>query len=142
VKCVACKTDQPRTEFGPSAEQWPSHRECKTCTRTRVQVRRHGLTADQKRDIAIAQGGCAICGHGDPGPKGWVLDHDRQCCQGDKSCPSCRRGVLCHYCNSMLGYAFDRAATLEAALHYLLPDPTCKWHAPIPCSIQLCGRDA
>lgn len=51
-----------------------------------VQIRRHGLTADDKARIAGEQDGCALCGRTEPGRKGWVVDHDRACCNRDRSC--------------------------------------------------------
>ena len=43
----------------------------------------------------------------------------------------------------MLGYAFDRAATLRAAIDYLeqrdATDP-CKWHMPVACAPGICGQ--
>jgi hypothetical protein len=145
VLCSRCKIDQPRELFGPSAELWPDRRQCKPCERhLRDQRPRHGLTQDQRADIAARQGGCAICGHAEPGGKGWVVDHDRLgCCNRDKSCPKCRRGVICQWCNSVLGYAFDRTETLQAAIEYLArhASRTCEWHMPVACAPDLCGRE-
>lgn len=140
--CSRCKADQPRDQFGPSAENWPERRVCRPCSRRVAQKRRHGLYPEQKTAIADHQGGCAICGHPEPGAKGWVLDHDRSCCDSDASCPKCRRGVLCQWCNSMLGYAFDRPETLQAAIEYLNArsnaERICDWHAPLACADGLC----
>ena len=84
-----------------------------------MQRRRHGLTAAEKAAVADRQGGCLICRRTEPGAKGWVVDHDRSCCSSDKSCEKCRRGVVCQWCNSMLGYAFDSPETLRAAATYI-----------------------
>ncbi len=133
--CSRCHLDMDRDQFGPSAEMWPDRRVCHPCSRQVSQRKRHGLTQAERIQIAEAQGGCAICGHAEPGKKGWVVDHDRACCPGDKSCPKCRRGVVCQWCNSVLGYAFDRVETLTAAIAYLQAhesrsDP-CSWHMPV-----------
>lgn len=98
------------------------------------------MTVQQKQQIADHQGGCAICGHHDPGTRGWVVDHDHMCCDSEKSCPKCRRGVLCGYCNQMLGSAFDRVQTLTAAVAYLEKHAvgTCDWHMPLACATGLC----
>lgn len=92
---------------------------CKVCLNEAVQVRKHGLTSLEKELIAAAQNGCAICGRTDPGGKGWVLDHDRACCPGDASCESCRRGVLCIWCNNALGYSHDDPSVLRSMADYL-----------------------
>lgn len=140
--CSRCKLDQPREMFGPSADQWPSHRTCAPCSRRQSQRRRHGLTQAERAEIAKHQGGCAICGHAEPGGKGWVVDHDRSCCPGDTSCPKCRRGVVCQWCNSVLGYAFDRVETLRRAIAYIEAHESgsnpCSWHMPVACAPGIC----
>lgn len=140
--CSKCEFDQPRDQFGPSAELWPDHRQCHKCSRDSSMRRKHGITAEQKLDIAAAQGGCRICGHPEPSARGWVVDHDRSCCPTDKSCPKCRRGVICQYCNTVLGAAFDRPAILRAAAEYLEIVRGCSWHYPVACAPSICGNDA
>src|SRR4051794_16577280 len=92
---------------------------CKACERERLQMRKHGMTSLEKENMAHAQDGCAICGRRDPGAKGWVVDHDHACCHGDASCPDCRRGVLCIWCNNALGYAGDDPAVLRRMADYI-----------------------
>jgi hypothetical protein len=41
----------------------------------------------------------------------WNIDHDHQTGKV--------RGLLCGFCNSLLGYAKDDPATLESAIRYL-----------------------
>jgi hypothetical protein len=65
-------------------------------------------------------GACAICYTEDPGPKGWTVDHDHNCCSGVKTCGNCIRGVLCHNCNVGLGHFRDNQALLINAAIYLL----------------------
>lgn len=84
-----------------------------------AQIRRHGLTAVDKAELAGEQDGCAICSRLQPGGKGWVVDHDRSCCAGDQSCLDCRRGVLCQWCNNALGYAQDDPTILRRLADYL-----------------------
>lgn len=113
---------------------------CKQCERNRASLRKHGITVADKQLIADHQGGCAICHHPDPGSKGWTVDHDHECCSGEKSCPKCRRGILCGWCNKMLGAAFDRPQILSAAIEYLErhASGTCEWHMPLVCAPGLC----
>ena len=92
---------------------------CKGCERARLQLRKHGLTGLEKAQIADAQGGCGICGRPEPGRKGWVVDHDRTCCATDASCSKCRRGILCQWCNSALGYAADNPLILRRMADYI-----------------------
>lgn len=91
--------------------------------RIRVQRIRHGLIASEKAQIASDQGGCAICRTLDPGRAGWVVDHDRACCPREKSCPKCRRGILCQPCNMILGLAHDDTVRLRAAANYVEAPP-------------------
>jgi len=142
--CEFCKKHKAVNEFGAKPNPKYAKRGwwCKQCEANRTMVRKHGVTNDQKQKIAAYQCGCAICGHADPGGKGWTVDHDRSCCSGPNSCHKCRRGVICTYCNAMLGFAFDRRKTLQAAIEYLETHGSgiCAWHRPVACSGGLCGK--
>ena len=48
-----------------------------------------------------------------------VIDHDHACCPGTRSCGKCVRGLLCNWCNRLLGMAFDNPAILAGAIQYL-----------------------
>lgn len=112
VKPVADFGKHPRSPDGLASR-------CKRCEVERIQLSKHGMTSAEKRSVATKQGGCAICHRPDPGGKGWMVDHDHACCPGERSCPKCRRGVLCAWCNNALGYAQDSPAILRAAADYL-----------------------
>jgi len=45
---------------------------------------------------------CAICL--EPFTKTPQVDHDHECCPGQKSCGNCVRGLLCRRCNIFLGF--------------------------------------
>lgn len=137
--CSRCNLDQPRGEFGPSADMWPKRRQCHTCSAELSQRKRHGVTQAERAQIASLQGGCRICKRTDPGGKGWVVDHNRSHCATDKSCAECRRGVLCQWCNSALGYAFDNPEILAAAIEYLSQPIGCAWHMPVACAPSICN---
>ncbi len=143
--CGFCKVDKPESEFGPKPNtKYAPGWWCRSCENNRASIRKHGITNEQKARIAESNGGCAICGHDDPGSKGWVVDHDHKCCDREKSCPKCRRGILCSWCNKMLAYAFDRTQILRAAIEYLERHAlgTCVWHEPLACAPKVCGNDA
>ena len=119
-RCLRCRESKASDEFGIQLRSPDGlQANCRSCECLRMQRRRHGLIASEKAAIADAQGGCAICQRPEPGAKGWVVDHDRSCCAGDVSCEKCRRGVLCQWCNSMLGYSLDNPETLTRAAEYL-----------------------
>lgn len=86
--------------------------------------RSYGLTVDQWEAMVVAQGGkCAICGHtpnGDRGKKDSRL-HVDHCHTTGKV-----RGLLCHQCNLLLGFAAEDPETLRNAADYLTrttPEP-------------------
>jgi hypothetical protein len=139
--CPICTEMKDEIEF-PKKRLGPYTWMCRACERNRASLRKHGITLQQKKEIADHRGGCAICGHDDPGSKGWVVDHDHECCDGEKSCPKCRRGVLCSWCNKMLANAFDRPQILTAAVNYLAKhdEGGCDWHMPVACAPRICGK--
>lgn len=104
--------NHPRTHDGLATR-------CKNCEADRIQRAKHGVTRSEKAQIALEQDGCAICGRPDPGGRGWAVDHDHRCCPGERSCPNCRRAVLCTWCNAALGYAFDSPTLLHRMADYL-----------------------
>jgi hypothetical protein len=55
-------------------------------------------------------GYCECCGRSKPGGNNqWNIDH-----KGSKF-----RGILCWYCNIVLGLVYDNTATLKAMIKYL-----------------------
>jgi hypothetical protein len=67
-----------------------------------------------------AKAKCDACGTTDPGHKlGFMIDHDHLCCPGNKGCPNCVRGLLCHGCNVALGAIKDDANRLLDLYAYL-----------------------
>lgn len=76
-------------------------------------------------DLLAEQGGCcAICGTTQPTKNGgaWRIDHDHNCCSGDKNSPTCGkcvRGILCARCNTALGGFKDDPLLLNRAIDYL-----------------------
>jgi len=75
-------------------------------------MRNYGITPEQAEQMLEAQDFvCAICTSDAPGQKGWHVDH---CHSSGKV-----RGILCGFCNLMLGYARDNKSTLTKAVEYL-----------------------
>jgi hypothetical protein len=74
--------------------------------------RKFGLTLEQYDSLLNAQNNlCAICKSPNQASRDWHVDH----CHTTGTV----RGVLCHHCNLMLGYAKDQVPTLENAIIYL-----------------------
>jgi Recombination endonuclease VII len=72
------------------------------------------------------EGKCPCCKKSLPHPLDWdtpkwaiAIDHDHTCCDNNKSCGKCVRGLLCRDCNLMLGHAKDKESTLANAIEYL-----------------------
>lgn len=71
---------------------------------------KYNLTIGQWRDLLTAQNGsCYLCG--DPldeeKARGVHVDHDHACCDSEKSCGRCVRGLTCDPCNRGLGHFRD-----------------------------------
>jgi len=118
--CNACQVPKLLADYA----KHPNNRDglqstCRACDSASATVRRHGMTRVEKAERAIAQGGCLICGTMQPGPHGWVVDHDHNCCGPVKSCDRCQRGILCDACNTALGMAHDDPALLRRMADYL-----------------------
>jgi hypothetical protein len=76
-------------------------------TDSRNPVRRtaHGLTAAERDELIVLQGGlCALCGRASLHLQ---VDHDHRHCPGSTGCRQCVRGLLCGTCNSALGQLGD-----------------------------------
>lgn len=77
----------------------------------------YGITKDEYEAMLAGQDGrCAICRTTEPkGKGGWHVDH---CHDSGKI-----RGLLCHFCNFVLGNAKDNPEILRAAADYLERPP-------------------
>lgn len=71
-----------------------------------------GVTPEAFSSMLSEQGGaCAVCRTGEPGKKGWAVDH----CHDTGRV----RGVLCNACNLSLGLLQDDPARIRAAADYV-----------------------
>lgn len=59
---------------------------------------------------------CALCGADD---RSLVIDHDHDCCPGQKACGRCFRGMLCHGHNVALGLFGEDPELLRRAAQYI-----------------------
>jgi len=83
--------------------------------------KRHKITLETYNKKLEEQGGlCAICGvDAESFTRSLAVDHDHSCCDHDKSCGKCLRGLLCTGCNSGLGSFRDNIDNLKKAIVYL-----------------------
>lgn len=91
------------------------------------QVRfRHNITSVTLGRMTEEQGG--VCGNpycsSDNGLRRLCVDHDHSCCPGKRSCGRCIRGLLCHPCNTTLGFLSDDVQRIWGIIDYLNSDPT------------------
>lgn len=103
--CKGCATER--------AKIWKSKN--KDRAKDRELQTRYGISFIEHAAIFIKQGGCcAICGtkEKDATRKILFVDHDHKTGKV--------RGLLCHHCNSGLGYFMDSFENLSKAKDYLL----------------------
>ena len=90
-----------------------------TCQNRNEVLKKHNINQEIYDFMLAKQSGmCAIC-EGDPGQKGFHVDHDHTCCSGKGSCGKCVRSLLCNLCNAGLGNFRDSPELLNKAIFYL-----------------------
>lgn len=95
-------------------------RECRTCKKYSLIKTNYGLSRDEYATLLDAQnGGCYICGVAEDYGKALCVDHDHNCCPGEKSCGRCVRKLLCNRHNLLLGHARDSRDELLRLVEYL-----------------------
>ena len=128
--CKACNTQASlkwQKDNWEHVKEYRGTEEYKRYARNNWLVRVYHKTLDWYEDRFKKQDGkCAICGKperslgsGRKTKEVLAVDHDHQCCSGDRSCGKCVRGLLCSHCNHLLGSAFDNVEILAAAIDYL-----------------------
>ena len=121
----------------------PSRRDLKYCTTCAREKRKaaskaahgkrveanFGITEEDYWALYEFQGGrCALCRWAQGKRKRLAVDHDHSCTAGhppDKGCWLCTRGLLCVFCNRLLGRVRDSIDFFQRAIDYLRFPP---WH--------------
>lgn len=139
--CNKCGAEKPLEDFPKVGNKTDRRRpECKECRRAATKAFREadptwperqrtsilkykfGITTEQYDQMLEKQGGtCAICKRDNPGEgkKFFSVDHDHNCCKGQKTCGNCIRGLLCSWCNVGISYMEDDSSRMRAAAEYL-----------------------
>lgn len=80
----------------------------------------YGITrAEYDRILDEQDSACAICGKPELKQR-LSVDHDHSCCPGwYENCGKCTRGILCHQCNSAVGFLDDNIKSAENLVAYL-----------------------
>ena len=93
-------------------------------SRQRTLLRYYGITEDEYEQLLVAQGGgCAICGKR-PEVRRLAVDHSHN--------SGTTRGLLCYWCNRLLGTIREDINFLVMAVDYLTNPP----------AISILGREA
>ena len=90
--------------------------------------KRHRISLETyNKKLEEQDGLCAICGADNNFGRNFAVDHDHSCCNHDKSCGKCLRGLLCTGCNSGLGSFKDNIDSLKKAIIYLETVEPSEW---------------
>lgn len=78
--------------------------------------KRHHLTEQQYKDLLDKfEGKCHICKINNANS----IDHDHSCCDKNRSCGKCVRGVLCRGCNTAIGSLKENKEIILNLVKYL-----------------------
>lgn len=116
--CPDCKEVKPLFEFGVSFNGRKSSQSfCIECEKKRKRedhiFQTYGISLKDYDKMLEKQGGkCKICGT--KTPRGYGRFHVDHCHTTNKI-----RGLLCHYCNTLLGNCKDDIKILASAIQYL-----------------------
>lgn len=87
----------------------------------------YGITGEDYWALYEFQGGrCYICRWAQGKSKRLTVDHDHKCTVGHDpktGCPECVRGLLCVFCNRLLGFARDSVEFFQRCIEYLQSPP-------------------
>lgn len=123
-RCKKCRSDYRKSllKISPtyregqikSATEWQRlHPEkCRLATRRSRLKRIYNLSLSEWQLLFEKQNKCcSICKVIDPGKSGWHTDHNHLTGKV--------RGIICAFCNSVLGFSRDSILILESAISYL-----------------------
>jgi hypothetical protein len=122
-QCRVCLKILPLSSFNYRKKQGYREACCLSCRK----YRNYKLSLKNVYNISLDQylkiknkhdGRCYICNEKETN-KRHSLDHDHNCCPGIYSCGKCIRGILCHRCNTTLGFIKEDINTLNKMISYL-----------------------
>lgn len=80
-------------------------------------IRRKGISVDDyERMVDEQDGKCAICGSC---VEVLFIDHDHECCPGERACGNCVRGLLCNRCDLALSHFGEDVSVMRRAVEYM-----------------------
>lgn len=103
-----------KKEMGLAFKRWNRNRHLRS---------RYRITIEQQEKMLNECGGRCICGNmffTDKKSNAPHIDHDHKCCNSERSCGKCVRGLLCFRCNSVLGFLENEPRLLPEYLREYL----------------------
>lgn len=99
--CHTCQTWKTWEDFRPDPRRARGRSSnCIECGRWRRIKLLYGIARSEWMSILDRQGGsCALCDDS----ADLMVDHDHACCGENHGCRGCVRGLLCDFCNRVLG---------------------------------------
>jgi hypothetical protein len=128
--CAWCSEAAPTgTRAGHRGGGWPYI--CRPCTEPirhlLDRLRNHRVPHQRARKL-LDEPSCEVCGidivtkvkdgRGNPRAR-LVVDHDHNCCAGEKSCGQCVRGLICSTCNTAAGLMRDDPRLARSLADYM-----------------------
>ncbi len=120
-KCASCKLWKNSDDFTVSkANSTGKCSYCKDCSREKQLQAKFKITLSEYAEMLERQNGvCAIC-KTSPGQMALAVDHDHNCCPGQRTCGKCIRGLLCINCNTAVGLLKDSSERAMDTATYLM----------------------
>ena len=112
--CKKCHTEYQKKYYKDNEDK----RQAKNKMNTKYvpSWKRHHLTKEQYEELFNKfNGKCHICRI----ENGYAIDHDHSCCDKNRSCGKCVRGILCRGCNTALGNLKENANTVLNLIKYI-----------------------
>lgn len=80
----------------------------------------YGMSIERYEELlSIQNNKCKLCAVPFTETRSPHVDHDHECCAGNKTCGECVRALLCGPCNRGLGLFKDNLMILQKAIEYI-----------------------
>lgn len=124
-ECYTCGVYQPWENYQRANRgNWGHVGECKSCKNGRQRDKHnkytYNLTKREYEGMLRRQGNqCDACGGEFGSRRDICVDHDHNCCPGERSCGECVRALLCQDCNISLGRMKECPKRIRALASYV-----------------------
>jgi hypothetical protein len=98
-ECTKCHEMKLHSEFRKrSKDSDKLQSSCRKCESIATKKSKYGLSDNQVQELQSTEGTCFLCRRLKP----LVVDHDHECCSGERTCGDCVRATICYGCNRRL----------------------------------------